>query len=60
MGGFSFLIRAKSMEKMELWVSLLLYARRQARATDGAKNQVSSCCADTDQRPLHLNSGQVP
>ncbi|OQS07644.1 hypothetical protein THRCLA_00359 [Thraustotheca clavata] len=57
LGGFSCLVRASSMEKMELWVNLLLYARRQARANDLASHRPISNSAFTRQAPS-LNPNQ--
>ncbi|EQC25306.1 hypothetical protein SDRG_16828 [Saprolegnia diclina VS20] len=57
LGGFSCLVRASSMEKMELWVNLLLYARRQARANDLATQRPISSSAFSHQAPS-LNPNQ--
>ncbi|OQR82717.1 hypothetical protein ACHHYP_15616 [Achlya hypogyna] len=59
LGGFSCLVRASSMEKMELWVNLLLYARRQARANESASQRPIATSAFTHHAPS-LNSTTVP
>ncbi|KAF0695452.1 Aste57867_13740 [Aphanomyces stellatus] len=59
-GDYSFYVRASTAEKMQSWVTLLMYSRKQARAQEVANHHRSIPNSAFNTRPPTLGSQEDP